>query len=303
MKDSLINNFIKLVSIYSPSGEEKEMINYLKEWFSKYKLKPRIDKVGNLYVKIRGKGEPILFCAHMDTVNPGVGIKPIVKNGYIYSSGNTILGADNKAFIASLLTALALNKSQRAIELLFTVKEETGGGIEFFTFNWIKSKKAVTFDSAKPIGGIILRSPYVFNFHVLLIGKATHSSTPAKGKNAIIPALELINNIQVGELDKKETTINIGLISGGVGINIIPEKIQFSGEVRSYNQKLLYKHVNHIETITKKIADKYSVKYKLSKDGFCPGYVHRDNDNFVKDIRKIYTNLNLKTKYYNFWHW
>ncbi len=38
----------------------------------------------------------------MDTVVPAINVKPIVKDdGYIYSDGTTILGADDKAGISS----------------------------------------------------------------------------------------------------------------------------------------------------------------------------------------------------------
>ena len=47
--------------------------------------------------------DPIYFTCHMDTVVPGLGIKPELReDGYIYSDGTTILGADDKAGIAAL---------------------------------------------------------------------------------------------------------------------------------------------------------------------------------------------------------
>ena len=50
---------------------------------------------------------PILFNSHMDTVTPGVGIKPrLDDDGYIRSDGTTILGSDDKAGIAAMLEAI-----------------------------------------------------------------------------------------------------------------------------------------------------------------------------------------------------
>ena len=47
--------------------------------------------------------DPIYFTCHMDTVVPGQGIKPELReDGYVYSDGTTILGADDKAGIAAL---------------------------------------------------------------------------------------------------------------------------------------------------------------------------------------------------------
>ena len=51
-------------------------------------------------------GAPRSFSAHMDTVQPGVGIKPRVEGGIVRSDGTTILGADDKAGITAILEAL-----------------------------------------------------------------------------------------------------------------------------------------------------------------------------------------------------
>ncbi len=44
--------------------------------------------------------DTIYFTSHMDTVVPGNGIKPSIKDGYIVSDGTTILGADDKAGVS-----------------------------------------------------------------------------------------------------------------------------------------------------------------------------------------------------------
>ncbi len=294
----VVNYFQKLVQIDSPSGYEGQISMYLVSWLKQNNFKYRIDTVGNIYAK-RGHGESILFCAHMDTVNPGVGIKPKFAKGYITSSENTILGADNKAFIASLLTALEQTDSKKSIELIFSIKEETGGGIEHFPFNWIKSKEGFVFDSANPIGGIVLRSPYIYNFYIQLKGKAAHASLPHKGRNVLIPALKILNGITLGELDNKETTINVGLISGGTGINTVPDSITISGEVRGYNKKLFEKHLKEIQILVKKTASRYSVSYKYWQDGYCPGYVFDKSDDILKKVKDVYKKLHVTAKFYN----
>ena len=53
----------------------------------------------------------------MDTVVPGINIKPQVKDdGYIYSDGTTVLGADDKAGLAALVKRL--NKLKNEIYLM-----------------------------------------------------------------------------------------------------------------------------------------------------------------------------------------
>lgn len=291
--NKVIDIFFKLVTINSPSGQEQGMIKYVKNWLNKINLNYQVDPKGNILAKKPGIGSPILFCVHLDTVEPGRGIKPIVINKKtIRSLGKTILGADNKVAVASLMVAVEETLSLKSFELLFTVDEENGSGLIKFPFNWIKSKIGFTFDSVKPIGSIILRSPNICLFESEFKGKASHSSTPENGINALIPAIEAINKIKLGSLDKNETTINIGIISGGTGANIVPDKIKIKGEIRSYQKKLFNFHLNKLKTIFK--------GSNFSTFGFAPGYSHKKTSTLVKKVEKIYDFLNIKTLYYSY---
>lgn len=293
-----IEKFLQLVHIDSPSGHEEKMSTYLQSWLKNHKFIMKIDKVGNVYAANNLSGSPLLLCAHMDTVEPGRNIKPIIKNGVIKSSGNTILGADNKAALAAILTAIETAGLNRNLELLFTVKEETGGGIEHFPFSWLKSKQGIIFDKSNPPGGIVLSSPFIYNFHVVLSGKASHAGTPQNGINAFVPAFNALSKIPVGQLDKDKTTVNIGVIKGGTGINTIPDQIHISGEVRSYNSILFHKHLKAIETFFKQESKKSGVACNFSLNGYCPGYAFSETDLFIKQIAVMYSGLGLKTQYY-----
>lgn len=290
---NITTQFTNLVTISSPSGKEEEMSTYLQKWLTNNKFVYKTDSVGNIYAKNNVKGIPLLLCAHMDTVQPGEYIKPQVKNGIIASDGTTILGADNKAAIAAIMYAVENSQEQKPLEILFTVKEETGGGVEFFPFKWIQAKKALIFDSAKPLGGIILSSPHIVNFDIQIMGKAAHSSLPEKGINAFSPAFQMLSLIPVGIQADNESTVNIGLINGGTGINTVPDTIHIQGEVRSYHKKLFNQHVNTIKTILKDSAKKWGVSYTVSLNGYCAGYVHNKHSKFISSISSIVSSSGL----------
>ena len=59
--NKVVNLFLKLVQIDSPSGKEKNMILFITNWVKKQNLSFRVDKVGNVLVKNNGKGKPILL--------------------------------------------------------------------------------------------------------------------------------------------------------------------------------------------------------------------------------------------------
>ncbi len=47
-----------------------------------------------------------MLSAHMDTVGKDVGIKPVIRDGVIYSDGTTILGGDDKSGVAAILEVI-----------------------------------------------------------------------------------------------------------------------------------------------------------------------------------------------------
>lgn len=273
------------------------MAKFLTGWLNENKFETKQDDTGNVFAVRSGSGAPLLLCGHMDTVEPGVGIKPQVVDGMVKSDGKTILGADNKAALAAIMTAVETNKG-RALEILFTVKEETGGGVEFFPFEWIKAKKAVVFDSCNPLGGIILRSPFIANFHITIAGKAAHASMPDTGVNAFVPAFAALPTIPLGVLDNRETSVNIGKMLGGTGANTVPDKIRITGEVRSYNETYFEARLENIKSIFKIAAADAGTEFVFVTDGYCPGYSFSEEDAMVKEIAAIYKEQGLHPVYH-----
>lgn len=297
----IVDTFIKLVQIDSPSGEEQDMAEYLTNWLTKVGYGVKVDKVGNILAFLNSSEPKLLLCAHMDTVMPGKGIKPVIKNGVIKSDGNTILGADNKASISAIICAvenfLSIHGSPPNIEILFSVKEETGGGLEYFPFKWVKSEYGVVFDHAKPLGIITTAAPYIYNFKIRFKGKPAHSSKPEKGVNALNVAVKYLKTQPIGAFDDHKTTINIGKISGGVGINVVPEDVVIEGEVRSTVKKRFDYHLKQVKSLASKTAVGTGAKIYYSQDGYCAGYSYKKNDPFMKRIERILRELNLKVGY------
>lgn len=299
----IVDTFTMIVKIDSVSGNEKTMATYLKKWLDNIGFEWKTDKLGSIIARVKGQNNPVLLLSsHMDTVEPGNNINPIVKNNYIQSDGKTILGADNKASISAIICAVEEYKGKNNklpnIELLFSVKEETGGGLEFFPFEWIKSKVGLAFDYARPFGRIVLSSPYIYNFKATFMGKPAHSSRPEEGINSILPAVKFINKIEVGRLDDGETTVNIGLVNSGTGINTIPSETIVQGEIRSLNKKKFDDRLDELNNYIKNIKAEYpDIKIELKLDGYCSGYNHKENDPFILKIISIYKKLGIKTPF------
>ena len=96
--DRLVNTFLDLVLIDSPSGQEALIGRDLQGRFSDLGLSTYIDEHGNVIGRLEGDGDQwLLLSAHMDTVGKDTGIHPVIRDGIIRSDGTTILGSDDKS--------------------------------------------------------------------------------------------------------------------------------------------------------------------------------------------------------------
>lgn len=248
----LLDDFLRLVQIDSPSFRERDVADFVREILTGLGLKvfedqagPRINgQAGNLYARWSGTGEgpPILFCTHLDTVDPGRRVKPVIRGGVVYSSGSTILGADDKAGIAAVLEALRVVRERDLpvppLELLFTVAEEQGlVGAKHLDAGLISAGYGFVLDSDGPPGKIIVQAPSQDRITAVVRGRAAHAGiNPEDGINAIQAAARGIAPLRLGRIDG-ESTANIGVINGGIATNIVPERVTVEGETRSLNDE------------------------------------------------------------------
>ena len=121
-RDRIVQTFLELVAIDSPSGDEEAIAAELEQRLRVLGLEASQDAHGNVLASLPGEGDPLLLSAHMDTVEPGRGIQPAWDGpDTIRSDGRTILGADNKggcAVILEVIESLIEDKARhRAIEV------------------------------------------------------------------------------------------------------------------------------------------------------------------------------------------
>ena len=193
---------------------------------------------GNLLSRIPGRGEGwVVFSAHLDTVPHQGPIEVFNDVGTFRSTGETILGADNKAAV-TVLIELAARYSEGppppiGVELLFTVAEEQGlRGAHAFDASTLRSPFGYVLDHATPIGEIITAAPtykkLIADFH----GVESHAGiAPEAGHSAIEAAAAAVDAMDLGRLDA-ETTANVGVISGGSAPNVVAGSCRLDAEAR-----------------------------------------------------------------------
>ena len=279
----LQERFFRYVTCPSESGRERNMCLLLESELTALGLPVRREEIGgeigsdgwNIYTRLEGGGEPLLLAAHMDTVPPGEHIRPVVRDGVIYSSGDSVLGADDKAGVAAIMEALQAVVEQdiphRTVEVLFTISEETGlKGAGLADYGRIESRQAVVLDSGTP-GKIVTQTPVLQSWAVSVFGKASHSGSHyADGIHALKCAAEAVARIDCGCVDSM-TAINIAnFLSPGKG-NVVPDRATFELEIRCFDPAQLEAHMADINRILGEACSRYGAEYQIELLSQSPG--------------------------------
>jgi len=270
--ERLTQTFLRLVRIDSVSKEEKAVSKVLCDILTSMGADVAQDdagkriggQTGNIIAKFKGNVavQPLLLNAHMDTVEPGRGVEPVLENGVFSSKGNTILGADDKSALAVILEVLWIIKENNLphgpLEIVFTVSEEIGLlGAKNLNFDMLSATYGFALDATDP-QGIITRAPSANHLVFTVHGKAAHAGAkPENGINAIQIAGKAIADMKLGRIDR-ETTCNIGTINGGLAINIVPERVRVEGEARSHDEEKLNRvTADMVKAFQKAVADQF----------------------------------------------
>lgn len=267
-RDRLVSTFLELVRIDSPSGQEEEIARHLTAELRSLGLTVERDTTRNIIARLAEEGQPILLNAHMDTVQPGRGVKPVIEDGIIKSDGSTILGADDKSGVAVILEVLRVLVEQDLahppLEVALTVSEEKGlKGAKGLDLTRLRAQEGLVLDSGGEIGTIVVSAPSQDKIRAVVHGKAAHAGVePEKGINAIVVAAEAIAAMPLGRIDE-ETTANIGRIQGGTATNIVPDQAEIEGEARSRDERKLEAQVQAMTEALKRAANRHGATVEI----------------------------------------
>jgi tripeptide aminopeptidase len=250
-REKLHDTFTRLCAIESPSGRERRCTDWVAAELRRLGLEVQEDDAGpragsdsgNLLTRIVGQGpDSVLLCAHLDTVPLAAPVQPVLVDGGFENANEGILGADNKSAVAIMielarrLTA-GPDPPPVGLELLFTICEEVGlVGSREFDASRLQSRFGYVFDHATPVGEIVLTSPTQYRIAAEIRGRAAHAGLrPEDGRSAIEAAARGVAAMRLGRLDPG-TTANVGTISGGTAMNVVPERCRLVAEARSLDQ-------------------------------------------------------------------
>ncbi|MBI5975326.1 M20/M25/M40 family metallo-hydrolase [Staphylococcus canis] len=294
----LIQTFLDLVQIDSETGYEEEIQPFLKDKFKRLGLNVREDSARNelgygannlicTLPSTQDNRNKIYFTSHMDTVIPGKNVKPIIKeDGFIYSDGTTVLGADDKAGLASLIEVLeVINENDiphGQIQFIITVGEESGlRGAKLLRKSDIDADYGYAVDSSVPVGDITIGAPYQMKINAQINGKKAHASTPEEGISAIKIASSAIHNMKLGQIDD-ETTANIGRFEGGGPTNVVTDLVKIWAEARSHSKEKIDLQTEHMRNVFIKTAESFGCSAEVETTLSYPGFLINSNELVVQ---------------------
>src|SRR5437667_11425393 len=173
-QERIKNLLLELVQIDSHSRKERDVAQRMKKYCEEMGAQAEIDdagravdgNTGNVIARFAGTiagAEPIMMSAHMDTVVPGEGVKPIIEGDIIRTDETTVLGGDDKSGCAVIIEVIRSLQEQNAphapIEAIFSICEEVGLlGAKNVDVSKLKAKYGIVFDSDDP-GFLFTKGP------------------------------------------------------------------------------------------------------------------------------------------------
>jgi succinyl-diaminopimelate desuccinylase len=182
---------------------------------------------------------------HLDTVPLGGApwtVEPFgeLRDGRLYGRGASDMKGGVAAIVVAAERVAALGEGAAGLELVLCAGEETGceGALHMASTGALGRAGAVLV--AEPTGGV----PHVAHKGVLWArasaeGRTAHGSAPHLGINAIYPLARAVAAFAELRLEAPphpvlgEPTLNVGTISGGVGVNVVPDRASAGIDVRT----------------------------------------------------------------------
>lgn len=285
--DRILDTFLDLVRIDSPVRSERQVAQYCAARLSEVGAAITFDDsmaitgsdTGNLIATLPGRGceKVVILSAHMDCVDPCIGVTPVIEDGVVRSCGQTVLGADDKAGIAVIIEAVrALASSPEphpGMKVVLTVAEENGlAGAKALSPQAFEGDVCLVLDAAGPPGQVVTGAPTHYTFDAVFAGKAAHAGiSPEEGCSALVMAASSVCAMELGRIDAS-TTANIGVIEGGTATNVVPASARMTGECRSLLRDTVEQVRSSMDesmrTCAEKLGGSAEIKWTLEYEGF-----------------------------------
>ncbi len=285
---NLLKELVKIDTCYPPGSSKdfcKLVYSYLKDSGLEVKsFGVNEDKINVIASNYKGLKKSIVFNSHIDTVRPILSewksdpycLK--IEKDYSYGLGavNCKGSAAVHLYLAKNFKSLFPNIKEN-IDFTFVTDEENLGsdGTEYLRkSNKIKPHTLIL--GAPTNNNFVIEERGVFWVAVKISGKTSHAGEPHKGINAIEKSAKIISELSSKfkkELKKYDvgthkSTINIGIVSGGENVNVVPSKTEIIIDRRITHKEDVKKAFIEIKNFILKIEKSAKIKFLTGTNPF-----------------------------------
>jgi acetylornithine deacetylase len=214
-----------LVDIPSVTGSEAVVADFIAGHLRKLGLEVREQAVEGRrrnVLALLGPSLRVVFCTHMDTVPPFIGVSE--DDVFIHGRG----AGDAKGSLAAMIRCAQELKDEGAagIGWLFVVGEETdSAGAK--TANQLGIDPVFTVVGEPSENKLGFGHKGLMTVRITASGRSAHSGYPHRGDSAVDKLLDVLAKLRAMDFEDDaawgKTLVNIGKIEGGVAHNVIPD--------------------------------------------------------------------------------
>jgi LysW-gamma-L-lysine carboxypeptidase len=268
MSEQAVRFLTNLLGIYSPSGKEEDIANFLVSEMKRMDFDVGVDGIGNV-IGVVGEGNPvILLCGHMDTVAGHLPLR--IEEGKIYARGAVDAKGPLAAMIMAAFSAGKEPGFKGKILIASVVEEEaTSRGVKHLITQGISADYAIF---AEPSGVENITIGYKGQIQLKIVCKTQtgHSSMPWLYENALEKAYELWEHVKNAypypSSEQPESPFNavtacLVRVVGGRATSVIPFEAEMNLDIRVPSQ---FSTTEILEQIEKLIVKCQSANPKVA---------------------------------------
>ncbi|MBN1808381.1 MAG: M20/M25/M40 family metallo-hydrolase [Planctomycetes bacterium] len=304
--DSVLRLIVDIASVPAPPFAEENRHPLIRRLLSEWArgMPFAVDSAGNVVVWAEGGGRqpPLLVTAHLDTVFPDRSVAITQDDTWVCGPGvsDDASGVAAVLYLAQFLAG-RMPSAGRGMILAFTVGEEGAGGLRGIkhifavlageerdpALETLLPGYAMRLPSAMVavdggLGSVVNRGLHVRRRRVSWKGDGGHSWGAAGTPSAIAAAARALAAISRIPARPGHTTVNVGVISGGTGVNSIAAECTADIEVRSVSGARAASVISRIEKIASEAAASAGLSIGVEVLDDRPGGVTRSSARVVK---------------------
>lgn len=256
LTNKVLDLAIQIQQIPAPTFDERRRAEFVRDLFEhEGLLNVSIDEMGNVYARMLGKeknAKALIVSAHLDTVFPSsINLQVKKEAGKVIAPG---IG-DNSLGVAGLFGIIWALKDKLNHDVWFVAnvgEEGLGdlGGMKAVVQKFGNDVIGYLVLEGMALGYVYHQAIGVKRYRITTKTVGGHSWSDYGSPSAVHEMANLITKLTSLRLPKTpRTTMNVGTIQGGTGVNVLASEAKCELDLRSESPKALTKLINQVEKI------------------------------------------------------